>query len=204
MASYKIEILALEEMSNDTTKKLYEIYFNFLNGNDSFPYSDVEKLLNRYQLLYDKTFRERFLQRFLNTGNKVEIRNDCVRLSKNQMLINVSRKILGLVYLDVFKYVPRNASDRDLVFNKLFPILKNFSPYEIAEIYTRFKISASIRGVIIDNDSMARLQQIFVVSIMSVLSNNKDSDNSLCNYDFVCERIINEDNLNVDCKKNIR
>jgi len=207
MVSYKIAVLDLERMSYATMIRLYEIYFRFLNDNINFPYSDVDELLDSYELLYNKTFNGRVFKNFLNVINKEEMDKDLIRLSRNEIVMNVSKKILGLVYFDVFKYVPKNDLDSDRIFNKLFPILKNFSPYEIAEIYVRFKISASIRGVIIDSDVMARLQQIFVNSIMLVLSNNsnnRDCSDSFCNYDYICDRILNEPVLIVNEKKYVR
>lgn len=202
MASYKINVLKLEGMYNAITISLYDLYFKFLKGNNSFPYLEVDRLLNRYELLYCKTFSGNALQKFLRGVSRKELDNDIARLSKDKIMKNVCRRVLGEVYFDALKYVPKNEEEKDRISDKLFPILKNFSPFEIADIYMKFKRSAGLRGVLIDDNSLVMLQQIFVSSIISVLSHNSDDKystvRSLWTYEDVCRDILKEPVLSLE------
>ena len=193
------KVTDLKIMKTDIYDRLIKLYTNYLSSDCEFPYLEVNNLFSKYDVLYCK-ISKRINNRFPRIKT---IKSDDIRgFSKFEIEKEVSERVLAYIYLDVGKYVPFDLKSKQIIFNKLLPIFKNFDFSELADIYKKFKISASIRGIMVEGDLSSFVQQLFVDYIMLSLSHNlgtKYSDpSSLWTYESVCEQILKEPILRVN------
>ncbi len=172
----KLEFYKLNRVSDEVSTKLYNIYIDYLNYEVDFPYDDVNKLVDRYEKLYLKVYKNknsglnRLLCKMNLFGNNLDPRFNAP--SKDELLLRVSDKIFCWILFDANKYIPVSEEGKNVIFNKLFPIVKNLRVVEITDIYSKMRKSAIIRGFVFDDKSSAMLQEMFVEFIISILSHN--------------------------------
>jgi len=172
----KLEFYKLNKVAGEVTTKLYNIYIDYLNYEMDFPYDDVSMLVDRYENLYLKVYKNKnsglnkLLCKMNLFGNDLDSKFNAP--SKDELLLRVSEKVFCQILFDANKYVPVNEESKNDIFEKLFPIVKNLRVVEITDIYSKMKKSAIIRGFVFDDKSSAMLQEMFVGFIISILSHN--------------------------------
>ena len=171
-----MDFYRLNKVSNEVSTKLYNIYVNYLKYEIEFPYYEVNKLVDRYETLYLKVYNKKksgfnkLLSKINFFGNENDSRYNAP--SKDTVLLSVSENIFNLILFEADKYVPVDDDSKNYIYDKLLPIVKNLRVTEIADIYSKMKKSAIIRGFVINDKSSALLQELFINFIMSVLSYN--------------------------------
>ena len=172
----KIDFYKLNKVSNEVSEKLYNIYIDYLKYEIDFSYDEVNKLVNRYESFYLKVYNKKksginkLLSKINFLGNENDSRYNAP--SKDTLLLSVSEKVFCLILFDANKYVPVDEDSKNYIFNKLFPIVNSLRVTDIADIYSKMKKSAIIRGFVFDENSSSLLQEMFIEFIMSVVSNN--------------------------------
>jgi len=172
----KLEFYKLNKVAGEVTTKLYNIYIDYLNYEMDFPYDDVSMIVDIYENLYLKVYKNKnsglnkLLCKMNLFGNDLDSKFNAP--SKDELLLRVSEKVFCQILFDANKYVPVNEESKNDIFEKLFPIVKNLRVVEITDIYSKMKKSAIIRGFVFDDKSSAMLQEMFVGFIISILSHN--------------------------------
>ena len=74
----KLDFYKLNKFSDEVSTKLYSIYMDYLNYEVDFPYDEVNKLVDRYERLYFKVYKNK------NSGlNKILCKINFFGLSAN-------------------------------------------------------------------------------------------------------------------------
>lgn len=172
----KLEFIKLNKVAEEVSSKLYDIYINYLNNDIEFPYYEVNKLVDRYDSFYIKLYNKKnvgfnkFLIKMNIFGNDFDTRYNAP--SRDELLLRVSEKVFCLILFEANKYVPVDDESKNMIFDKLFPVVKNLRVVDITDIYSKMKKSAIIRGFVFNENSTAMMQEMFVNFIISVLSHN--------------------------------
>ena len=172
----KFDFYKLNKFSDEVSTKLYSIYMDYLNYEVDFPYDEVNKLIDRYEKLYFKVYKNKnsglnkILCKINFFGNDLDPKYNAP--SSDELLLRVSDKVFCYILFDANKYVPIDEDSKNIIFNKLLPIVKNLRVVEITDIYSKMKKSAIIRGFVFDDRSYALLQEMFVNFIISIMSHN--------------------------------
>ena len=172
----KLAFYKLNKVAGEVSTKLYNVYMDYLNYEVSFPYDDVNKLVDRYEKLYLKVYKDKksglnkLLYKMKFFGNDLDPRYNAP--SKDEILLNVSEKTFCYILFDANKYVPVDLDSKNIIFDKLLPIVINLRVVEITDIYSKMKKSAIIRGFVFDDKSSAMLQDLFIDFIISILSHS--------------------------------
>ena len=174
--SIKLEFIKLNRVAEEVSSKLYDIYINYLNNDIEFPYYEVNKLVDRYESFYIKVYNKKdsglnkLLIKMNVFGNDFDTRYNA--FSKDELLLHVSEKVFILILFEANKYVPVDDDSKNVIFDKLFPVVKNLRVVDITDIYSKMKKSAIIRGFVFNENSTAMMQEMFVNFIISVLTYN--------------------------------
>lgn len=192
--------IKLNKMADDISYKLYDMYVDYLNSGIDFPYEERNILIDGYDLFYVKVYKNKNsnINKLLFKINILD--NDCDLKynapSKDLLLLQVSQKTFCYILFFADRYIPYDMDSKEIIFNKLFPIIINLKVSNIVELYSKIKKCAIIRGVVLNYDSESFLQEMFVSFIMFVFSRNADKDfcymKSRWTFEEVCQYILKE------------
>lgn len=196
----KMDFYKLNRTAREVSSKLYHIYINYLNDEFNFPDDEVNMLIDRYESFYLKVYKKKnsninkLLSKMNVYGDELDPKYNAP--SKETLLYHVSEKVFCQILFEANKYIPIDENDKEIISNKLFPIIINLNVSSITDIYSKIKKSAIIRGVVFNDKISAMLQEMFVEFIIFVLSHNSYNKYSLIRSEWtpedVCRNILNE------------
>ena len=190
----------LNKIANDVVKKISDINEKYLNSDGEYPYSEVNELINKYDMMLGKILKKKysFVSEFLNkidskrsekvdeldAPNKYEVLNMASEDSINEILYYLSKN-----------YKIEDRDNKKIVADKIFPIVKDMDLKNTIYLYRQSKKMVS-------GDSLGYLQDMFVGFIISNIVHNpargRARSSVIWTYEEVCKNILEEDMISVD------
>lgn len=196
----------LNKLADEIVNTIGAINEKYLNEDMEYPYGDVSKLMNRYDVMLGKVLRKRYslFSDFLNKINSK--RRDTVRgleaLNKYELL-NIASNNSILQLLELFSDKKLYDEDsRKILNDKIFPIVKNMNLSGVVSLYKKIKEKTY------DENSLRNLQEMFVGYIISNILHDPVRGRSrsavVWSYEEICKNILNEESLKLIDKEKSR
>jgi len=204
-----IKFNELNNLADELSSTIYNIYENYLNNDFDFPYRAVMVLENKYNLMRKQVYKSKYSKiNEILYNFSLKKKEDWQKLNAptiEEIFCKASENVLPEITSKIDKYTPVDDKSKKDISDRLIPIIKNLKLNSITELYREFKRFLSKKHTGTSDVKWIYLQELFVGFIITKLSHNQMNKYSrshmMYTYEEVCKRILKEPVLSIDKTK---
>jgi len=174
--SLEKRISYLKQMANEVEETIYKIVIECFENDKPYPYNEIKRILKKYKIVYNKLWIKKYIS--ITNNLLCKINPDREKMFErfdfffpDRVLERGHQRVVNYFVLSETKYIPTNDASKIKIYNRLFPIIKNFEFYQIEQLYKILKRNVcsliDISGLILDENWDVLFQQMFVEIIIA-------------------------------------